>query len=264
MPESAEPSADASHADIGVVCALARETGALLDRCEKVRKYTGGQFVFRGGRYDDIRLAIVESGLGFARARRATQALIDAHTPPWVLSCGFSGALRPEMKVGDIVVADSIVDTHGQSLTLEMSMPTEGRSGLHCGRLVTSDEMVRTVREKQELAERYDAIAVDMESLAVAQVCRDTGTRFLAIRVISDDLSADLPPEVLTVFGGTGSVRFGAVVGSIWKRFGSIKDLWRLREQANEAAKRLATFLDGVLVQLHKAGGKPEAEPKAD
>jgi adenosylhomocysteine nucleosidase len=247
------PPADASHADIGIVCALHREMAPLLDRCEKVRKYTGGSFVFRGGRYDEIRIAVVESGIGFAKARRATQALLDAHTPPWVLAAGYSGALRPEMKVGDIVVADSIVDRHGQELSVDLRMPTEGVKGLHRGRFVTSDEMIRTVREKQELAERHAAIAVDMESLAVAQICRDRAVPFMAVRVISDDLSGDLPPEVLSVFGPTGTVRVGAIVGSLWKRPSSVKDLWRLREQANVAAERLATFLDGVLVQLYKA-----------
>ena len=42
-----------------------------------------------------------------------TQALIDAHTPNWVLSVGFSGGLTPALKIGDIVVANSIVDTTG-------------------------------------------------------------------------------------------------------------------------------------------------------
>jgi hypothetical protein len=68
--QSGAPPADAAHADVGIVCALAREMAPLLERCEKVRKYTGGSFTFRGGRYDQVRLAVVESGLGFARARR--------------------------------------------------------------------------------------------------------------------------------------------------------------------------------------------------
>ena len=70
--------ADTSHADIGMVCALPIEMGAFLGRCERVRKYIGSNFVFRGGRYDNIRIVVVESGTGFARARRATQAIIDS------------------------------------------------------------------------------------------------------------------------------------------------------------------------------------------
>ncbi|MEX2288264.1 MAG: 5'-methylthioadenosine nucleosidase [Planctomycetaceae bacterium] len=253
MTEPEPSAADLAHADVGMVCALPIEMGAFLDRCERVRKYTGGKFTFRGGRYDEVRVAVVESGMGFARARRATESLIEAHSPPWVLSVGFSGALRSDMKVGDIVMAETIVDTHGHELAVDLKMPGNPGSGLHTGRLVTVDQMVRKVDEKKQLAEKYAAIAVDMESLAVAQVCRDRKTPFLAVRVISDDMSSDLPAEVLSVVGATGSIRLGAALGSIWKRPSSLKDMWKLRERAQQAAGRLATFLDGVVKQLYNA-----------
>jgi adenosylhomocysteine nucleosidase len=253
MPDETAPPNDAAHANIGIVCALAIELGGFLERCDRVKKYKGGDFVFRGGRYDDVRIAVVETGLGFARARRATQAMLDAHTPLWVLSAGFSGALIPEMKVGHIVMADSIVDTHGHELKVDMKMPADPEHGLHVGRLVNADEIVQTVVEKQRLAEETGAIAVDMESLAVAQICQERGIRFLAVRVISDDLSADLPDEVRTVIGSSGSARLGAALSAVWKRPGSVKEMWHLRETALKAAERLASFLDGVIKQLHSA-----------
>lgn len=251
-PDAETPDEDNAHADISMVCALAREVTPFLDRCLKVRKYSGGNFTFRGGRFEGIRIATVESGMGFARARKATQALIDAHSPPWVLSVGYSGALQPGMNVGDIVMANSIVDTHGNELTVDLKMPEQ--KGLHVGRCVTSDEMVRLVNNKKSLGVKYDAIAVDMESLAVAQVCRDMKTRFMSVRVLSDDLSFDLPEEVMTVIGESGSLRWGATVGSLWRRPGSIKDMWRLREAAIIAGGNLAKFLEGVIVQLYEAG----------
>src|SRR5262249_11713040 len=154
---------DPSHADIGIVCALPIEMSSFLARCERVRKYTGANFVFRGGKYDGIRIVVVESGTGQARARRATHALIDAHSPKWVLSCGFGGALVPNIRVGDVVVADSIVDTQGQILTIDVGFPADANQGIHIGRLLTHDAIVRLVTEKQQLAARYQAIAVDME-----------------------------------------------------------------------------------------------------
>ncbi|MCH7688438.1 MAG: 5'-methylthioadenosine nucleosidase [Planctomycetes bacterium] len=244
---------DLAHADIGIVCALPIELGAFLDRCERVRKYSGGDFVFRGGFYNRIRIAVVQSGMGFPKARKATQALIDAHTPNWILSAGFAGALLPGMKIGDIVMADSIVDEHNHELSVDLRMPADPEKGLHVGRIVTADNMVRLISEKQMLAKKHHAIAVEMESLAVAQVCRDTKTRFLAVRAISDDLSVDLPPEVLSVVGSTGTMRLGAAIGSFWKRPGSVKDMWGLREKAHQAAGQLATFLDGIVTQLYEA-----------
>lgn len=253
MPESSSAAVDLAHADIGIVCALPIELGAFMDRCQKVKKYSGGDFVFRGGFYDGIRIAVVESGMGFARARRATQAMLEGHSPRWLLSCGFAGALRDNVSIGSILVADSIVDQHGQSLQIDLHMPADPARGLFVGRLLTADDIVRTVELKRQLAEQHEALAVDQESLAVAQVARDHKTKFLAVRVISDDLSADLPPEILSIVGETGSVRVGAAIGALWKRPSSAKDMWRLREQAQSAATRLATFLDGVVIQLNAA-----------
>ncbi len=250
----ATPAADPAHADIGIVCALKLEISPLLDRCDRVRKYTGGEFVFRGGLTGedyDIRVVIVESGTGQERAHRATQALIDAHTPSWVLSVGFSGALSPGLKLGDIVMANSIVDTAGEELKVDVKMAAEPARGWHVGRIVTADEIVRTVSEKEQLARQTDALAVDLESLAVARLCAKSKMRFLAVRAISDDLTEDLPPEVISVFGGTGSLRAGAIAGALWKRPGSAKDMWRLRERAVTASERLASFLTGIIPTLH-------------
>ncbi|QDU38773.1 5'-methylthioadenosine/S-adenosylhomocysteine nucleosidase [Maioricimonas rarisocia] len=252
MSETSEPTSDKAHADIGIVCALKMELGPFLARCDRVRKYVGGKFVFRGGFLGDARVAIVESGAGFAKARRATQALVDAHTPDWVISAGFSGALRDEMRIGDIVVANSIVDTHGHELSVDMNMEADPEHGLHVGRLVTADEIVRTIDEKRALADRTEALACDMESLAVAQVCQETRTRFMAIRSISDDLSRDLPAEVLTVLGGSGSIRAGAIAASLIKRPSSVSDMWKLREQAQTAADKLSRFLDPIVEQLYE------------
>ncbi len=250
---------DTAHCDIGLVCALPLEVAPFLERCDRVKKYTGGAFTFRGGLLGDLRIAVVESGTGLTRARKAAQALLDAHTPQWVVSAGFSGALRPEMRVGDIVMANSVIDPDGQSVQLDLQMPADPAHGLHVGPIATAKQIVRTVAEKQSLAEQTGALAVDLESSAVAAVCRESHTKFLAVRVISDDMSTDLPPEVMAIFGPTGSVRAGAVAGALWKRFSSAKDMWRLREQATKAAERLAVFLDGVVTQLPLTGDPTRA-----
>ncbi|MGQ0633221.1 MAG: phosphorylase family protein [Planctomycetaceae bacterium] len=244
---------DTTHADVGIVYATPMEINPFLDRCEKIRKYVGGKFTFRGARLREARIALVQSGVGYAAATQATQALLDGHTPQWIVSAGFSGALAPELKIGDIVVGNSLADEQGHALEIKMQMPADPAAGRHVGRLLTTDRIVRTVAEKMALAQLHQAIAVDMESLAVARVCRDVHVPCMAVRAISDDLSADLPPEILTMLGDTGTVRLGAAVGALWRRPGSIQDLWRLRETARRAAQRLAGFLDGVVEQLYAA-----------
>jgi len=154
------------------------------------------------------------------------------------------------MHIGDRIVANQICLESGEALNIDIGMSSDPQQGLHVGGLLTVDRMVRTVEEKKNLNLQTQAVAVDMESFAVASVCRQTETRFIAVRTISDDLSVDLPKEALSLVGETGAVRLGALVGSLFKRPGCIKDLWRLREQSIEAADRLADFLGGVVKQL--------------
>ena len=250
MPDP-ESKPDYTHADVGIVHATAMEVEPFLGRCDRLRKYSGGSLIFRGGLLGEVRVALAQSGMGPGLAKKSTQALIDGHSPAWIISAGYSGALQPGMKIGDIVVASSIVNTDGGALAIDLKMQADPARGLYVGRLLTVDRIVRTVDEKKALAGHCAALAVDMESLAVAQVCRQAKVRFLAVRVISDDLSADLPAEISSVVGSSGTVRLGAAVGAIFKRPGAVKDLWRLREQGMDASERLATFLEGVVAQLY-------------
>nr|WP_301334595.1 5'-methylthioadenosine/adenosylhomocysteine nucleosidase [Variovorax dokdonensis] len=58
---------------------------------------------------------------------------------------------------------------------------------VHQGLLVSGDRFVSRASESQALREALpDALAVDMEAAAVAQVCHDHGVPFAAVRHISD------------------------------------------------------------------------------
>ena len=104
--------------------------------------------------------------------------------------------------------------------------------------------------QKAELRAAYHADLVDMETSAVAEVCRDKLVRFLAVRVISDDAHTDLPREVSSVLAHGGSYRVGAALRAVWQRPSSVKDFWKLYERALEAAGRLGKFLSTCLDEL--------------
>jgi len=248
--DTEEPSRTAAEADIGIVAALGMEVAPFVGRCLPVQSYVGDRFHVQGLLLHDIRIAVVESGAGANLASRATQTLLDGHTPSWVLSVGFSGALQPHLKLGDLVVANSIVNREGKGLSVDVQMQSSPQDGLYVGKFLNTDKIVRTAAEKQQLGESTGAIAVDMESLAVARVCAERQVRFMAVRVISDDLTKDLPPEVLTVFGSTGFLRAGAVLSALWNRPSSWSDLWQLREQSVQSAARLGLFLRNVVERL--------------
>lgn len=236
---------------LGIVCALHLEIAPFLTRTVQYKHQSGNGFTFRGCRLDDTRICVVEGGAGQSRARQATHALIDAFQPPWIISVGFSGALVEGLKVGDIVVANGITDVSGQQkLSIDLKMSAAPEQGLHVGTLLGVDQIVRLVEEKRSLAARTGAIAVDMESLGVARICQERRTKFMSVRVISDDLSHDLPSEVLAILGPKGTVRAGALAGALLKRPSCVKDLWGMREKAEQAARHLGKFLPGVINAL--------------
>jgi adenosylhomocysteine nucleosidase len=63
---------------------------------------------------------------------------------------------------------------------------------VHQGLIVSGDRFVSTTAERQALQQSLsDALAVEMEGAAVAQVCLDYGVPFSAVRTISDRADDD-------------------------------------------------------------------------
>ena len=62
---------------------------------------------------------------------------------------------------------------------------------MYFGAAVTSDRFISDDRTRRDLARTFNALCVDMESAAVAQVCRVNKIPFIAVRTISDCADGD-------------------------------------------------------------------------
>lgn len=236
---------------LGIVFALAIEAGGLEDLLDGVVSTRGRNFVVRQGALDGRQVALILSGPGRRSAARATQTLIDGHDPLWVLSAGFAGGLSPSLKRHDVLVADQLVDTAGNQLNVDLGAlsgaPTAA-PGVEVGRLLTADRVIRLPSEKRSLLRQYGALAVDMETFAVAEVCRHRQVRFLSVRVVNDAADDELPPDVEKLLARkTRAAQLGAAVGAIWNRPSSAKDMYRLKENALLCSDRLAKYLAGLI-----------------
>ncbi|MEX2558945.1 MAG: hypothetical protein WD403_03475 [Pirellulales bacterium] len=250
--------------DVGLVFALGMELGGLEDLLQGVVTMRGQDFIARQGSLQGRSVVLIESGVGFEAAARGTQALIGGHRPPWVISAGFAGGLDPQVARGDILMVDSLCEAGGRQLSIDLKVSPEslaGRPGIHVGRLLSIDSVVHRPEEKRALGAAHSALAVDMESWAVGEVCRQAKVRFLAVRIITDAVDDRLPRDVEKLARQkTRAARLGAAAGAVFRRPSSLKDMLKLKEQALVASDRLAQFLAGMIVQLvpaaEEAGGE--------
>jgi adenosylhomocysteine nucleosidase len=230
-------------ADVGIVAALPIEVGDLIDGLKKVRKYKSVTVPVIEGEHDGKIVAVAVSGPGRPAARRAAELLLTGHHPRWVISAGFAAALNPAFARNDLVLSHEVIDRDGGHFSIDQPPELTRSIGHRHARLLTVSEVVASAEAKAELRREYEADLVDMETSAVAAICRERLVRFLSIRVISDDARAELPREVATLLPHTGVYQVGAALRALWRRPSSLTDFWRLYEHAIEAADRLAKCL---------------------
>ena len=134
-----------------------------------------------------------------------------------ILSIGICGALSPELRVGDAVIASEIVDrgdsypTHGPwSRDLASRLPHAVLAPL-----AGIDEIAADREAKAALRARTRASAVDMESHIAARVARERGVPFAALRIVSDGAYSTLPEAARVAMLPSGAIDVAAVIRAV-------------------------------------------------
>ena len=227
-----------------ILFALARESRPFLGYFPSKQRIRGGPVP--AWQSDDTRDAalIVESGIGPDRAASALCWLLRGFVPSAIVSAGFAGALSCDLGVGDILLADSVVDRERN--VWPASWPdTPKRSGFRVARILSMPNVVGCPSEKRRLGDQFGAAAVDMESATVARISTERGITFGCLRVISDDAGTSLSKDMLDIVAG-GSVSWVRLAHSVVRRPRVIPELARLARHTRHAGERLAMALLGM------------------
>ncbi|MCK9396172.1 MAG: phosphorylase [Methylobacter sp.] len=185
----------------GIVIALPEELSTLTSK-----KIDKGCYVFVT---DAIVLAY--SGAGADNARAASEALI-AQGATKLISWGCAAALCETLKPGDLVLTDTLIDTELTEISIHPEWHGHAQNLLsahlqiHTGSLVESKGIVATGTDKKHLHAHTGAVALDMESAAIAKVARKNNLPFLAIRAIADPADMDLPKAVNHALNDEGEI----------------------------------------------------------
>lgn len=161
------------------------------------------------------------SGVGAQRASRAARALPEGLDG--ILSAGFCGSLTDELAPGDLLL-------DGSPDLLDLGR----RAGpSRTGSITMVDHVVVERSEKESIARRTGALAVDMESAAVGGVAKERGLPFLCVKVV-----LDTPSRPLACSYSSG----GIVTLQILRRPWIIPRMWGDGKRARMAAERLRDF----------------------
>jgi len=188
---------------------------------------------------------VIVSGVGLAAAaegaRRLTAAGIRA-----LISWGMAGGLDPALAAGCLVLPREVIAPEGSVFATahEWRERLSGAIAAHRvygGRLLTCREPLGSTEAKARAFRQTGAVAVDMESAAVAGVAASARLPFLAVRAIVDTAADELPRSaVAATTNDLSTLRITRVLGALARRPAELPVLIRLAGRYRAANRALS------------------------
>ncbi len=236
----------------GVLGAFGDEIRMIKDslKDKEACSYLGIKFV--KGTLNGRHVVVAETGVGKVNAAMTTAVMIDRFHPVEVLFTGIAGGIAEDLKPGDLVIGERLVQ-HDLGLLAQDGFKLEGERNpangvrnpvyfksderlvgyaklafektrfisidgeapkLKTGLIATGDCFVASDAKKAELQKNLDAQAVEMEGGAVAQICYQQSVPFIVIRSISDKADANAKTDIKS-FYITAAENSARLVGAI-------------------------------------------------
>lgn len=240
----------------GIVVALPEELSTLTEK--RLEKGCVGHLAKK--------IWVVYSGAGPENARIASE-LLAKHGVLCLISWGCAAALDASFRPGDLVLANRCIDANHAVFDLSnadwvnhVQAILSKQLPVHIGSLAESRRIVTASHDKAQVADATGAIALDMESVAIARVAQVHGLPFLPIRAIADPLSMDLPKAVRHALSGQGEIILSKLFLYLLLHPTELLGLLRLGlhfRAAKKTLKLVAKHLDVVITPPQNAQTNP-------
>ena len=197
-----------THMRIAIIVAMDKEFIRIKELLEQVEETAIGGRSYTSGRLGNNELVLHQCGIGKVNAAIGVTELIRLFNPDLVVSTGCAGGASDMLEVTDVVVSSQLAyhdvycgyalgeTVYGQvqGMPARYTTPREiVEKALACGEwiheglIVTGDWFVDDREKMRSIIRLFpEAMAVDMESAAIAQTCHVFGIPFVSFRVISD------------------------------------------------------------------------------
>ena len=202
---------------IGIIGALDIELERLIGAMQgPVHREISG-VPFTCGRLLGTDVVIARAGVGKVNAAVCAQTMALIYEPELIINSGVSGALSPDLRVGDVVIGTDVVqhdvdttamgDEPGFVSTVDrLSFPLDNFAstaiaaaaeelGIRAvrGRIASGDQFVASTARKEEIVRLFSAVTCEMEAGAIAHVCFLNRIPCAVIRCISDGGNEEAP-----------------------------------------------------------------------
>ena len=221
-----------------IVSAMHQELSAVLALLPDEHRQLAGGREFWVGHLHGHEVVAVLSRIGKVAAATTATALIERFQVDRVVFTGVAGGLARGVSRGDVVIADAFLqhdldasplfpryevplygtDRFATDAALTEQLAAAARTALHGthvhrGLVVSGDRFVASATDSAALqAALPQALAVEMEGAAFAQVCSDYDVPFAAVRTISDRADDAAHGDFLSFIDDVASRHSAAIV----------------------------------------------------
>lgn len=195
---------------VGIIGAMSVEIETLKSVLADPVTETAGGLTFTKGTLEGVPVVLAVCGVGKVFAAMAAQTMILHYGVRAVINTGVAGTLTEELSIGDIAIAENVVqhdmdtspigDPVGLISGLNLVyMPADaaladtvaaviGEMDVRCvrGTIASGDVFVADSGKKSYICDTFGAVACEMEGAAIGQVCTVNQIPFAVIRAISD------------------------------------------------------------------------------
>ena len=194
---------------LGIIGAMDVEVATLKEKMvDKTERVIAGA-TYCEGILEDLRVVVVQCGVGKVNAALCVQALCDQFSVTHIVNTGVAGSLDAKLDIGDFVISSdaiyhdfdcgalqySIGQVPGLSvkafpadrLLMDLAFAAANAQGsAYVGTVASGDQFVCQKEQKKTIVENTGALCTEMEGAAIAHGAWRNNVPFVIIRAISD------------------------------------------------------------------------------
>ena len=253
---------------IAVFFALSQEMASLKSHVNILKKIRHTHAIFYQAEFSGFPITLVQTGIG-KNVSEVIHQLSKYFRIQLMVSSGFAGSVNPEVVVGDLIIGkhvlyssreiseeeihiDSTLSCDASTVDLAVKLSSADNLKSHCGDILSVDKIIHQSSIKKHIGTQTSAIAVDMESFAIAERANAMGIPFIVVRAISDGVDEDMEiSENMVTMGG--KVNIPATARYLLNKPHHIPYLNRLRKQTKLAVNTLSSFFPNFITQIYNS-----------